>query len=377
VSSVDISAEVPGRIVALTVAEGDSVAQGDLLLRLDDAQYRSRVEQARAASRSAAANLALSEARLEKTTKDRDRLQALMDKDLASAEALEEAATNVSVQQADVEARRQELARNEAALLDAEDNLEKTVYRAPVTGVVSRLNVEVGEIVITGTMNNPGTVILTVSDLSVMEVEAEVDETDVVAVRPGQKASISVDAFPDTTFEGTVSSVGNSGRRQGQGGVNEVINFEVDVRFNTADPRLKPGMTADVEVETKTREDVLNVPIQSLVARSRGTVEKDRKAAAGREKAETADTTETAAADSLRGEDKEAWEKEVLEGVYAVVDGKAVFVPVKTGIADASRIEVTGDLTEGDAVVSGPYRVLRDLKEGTRIKGETSESEAD
>jgi HlyD family secretion protein len=354
------------------------VAQGDLLLRLDDAQYRSRVEQARAASRSAAANLALSEARLEKTTKDRDRLQALMDKDLASAEALEEAATNVSVQQADVEARRQELARNEAALLDAEDNLEKTVYRAPVTGVVSRLNVEVGEIVITGTMNNPGTVILTVSDLSVMEVEAEVDETDVVAVRPGQKASISVDAFPDTTFEGTVSSVGNSGRRQGQGGVNEVINFEVDVRFNTADPRLKPGMTADVEVETKTRSDVLTVPIQSLVARSRGTIEKDRKAAARGEKGgETANAAaDTAAADTLRGEKKEAWEKEVVEGVYAVADDRAVFVPVTTGIADESRIEVTGDMKEGDVVVSGPYRVLRDLKEGTKIKGETSDSEA-
>jgi HlyD family secretion protein len=208
-----------------------------------------------------------------------------------------------------------------------------------------------------------------------MEVEAEVDETDVVAVRPGQKSTISVDAFPDTTFAGTVSSVGNSGRRQGAGGVNEVINFEVDVRFNTADPRLKPGMTADVEVETKTRTDVLTVPIQALVARSRGTIEKDRKAAhKDMEQAEA--SADSAAADTLRGEAREAREKEVVEGVYAVVDDRAVFVPVTTGIADESRIEVTGELAEGDVVVSGPYRVLRDLKEGTKIKGETSDSEA-
>ena len=359
VSSVDISAEVPGRIVELAVAEGDSVPRGALLLRLDSAQYKSRVEQAGASLRSARANLALSEARLEKFESDRKRSEALHARDLASAEAVERAVTDYRVQFADVEARREDVARLQASLEDARDDLEKTVYRAPVAGIVSRLNIEEGEIVITGTMNNPGTVILTIADLSRMEVEAEVDETDVVTVAVGQIAHITVDAIPDTTFAGTVVSVGNSGRR-GSGG-DEVINFEVKVRFDVSDPRLKPGMTADIEVETGTREGVLTVPIQSLAARSRSRIDQDRRDLAERE-------GEAAPPDSLDDEEKEARDKEIVEGVYKVVDGTAVFVEVSPGIADESRIEVTGELVEGDVVVSGPYKALRELKEGTRIK---------
>lgn len=364
VASVDLSAEVPGRIVELRVAEGDSVSEGDLLLRLDDAQYKSRVEQAEAFLHSAEADLALAEARLEKASSDRDRSRALVEKNLASAEALEQAETDFRVQRADTEARRQELARRQAALADARDDLEKTVYRAPVSGIVSRLNVEQGEIVITGTMNNPGTVILSIADLTRMEVEAEVDETDVVYVRTGQRAEITVDALPDTTFEGTVAAVGNSGRRGGAASGNEVINFEVTVRFQDTDPRLKPGMTADVEVETRTRDGVLTVPIQSLVARSQGVVWKDRKEAAQRAK----ETEVKSPGDSLSTDAKDDWEKEVLEGVYKIVDDTAVFVPVQAGISDESRIEVSGDLAEGDKIVDGPYKVLRELKEGTRIE---------
>jgi HlyD family secretion protein len=376
VSSVDISAEVPGRIIELAVEEGDSVTQGYLLLRLDDAQYRSRVEQAEAAYRSARASMSLSEARLEKFENDKNRLKALQEQDLASAEAEERAVTDYRVQIADVEARREEVARLNAARADARDNFEKTVYRAPVSGIVAQLNVEEGEIVITGTMNNPGTVILTIADLSAMEVEAEVDETDVVDVEVGQKASITVDAIADTTFEGTVVTVGNSGRRRGGGAADEVINFEVKVRFDDSDSRLKPGMTADVEVETRTRRGVLAVPIQSLVARSQGKLEQDRKAAARKQKkdkkndaeADTSGGSDSDTTEAMSDSEREKWEKEVVEGVYKIVDEKAVFTKVKTGIADESKIEVSGDLAEGDDLVNGPYRVLRGLKEGTRIK---------
>ena len=371
VSSVDISAEVPGRIVELAVAEGDSVIQDQLLLRLDDAQYQSRVAQVWALLRSSQANLALSEARLEKFKNDKDRLEALKGRDLASEQAVEQALTDYRVQTADVEAKRQDVARQAAALIDAKDNLQKTVYKAPVSGVVSRLNIEEGEIVITGTMNNPGTVILTIADLSHMEVEAEVDETDVVSVLVGQNAEISVDAIPDTTFEGTVVTVGNSGRRRGTGTNNEVINFEVKVRFDHGDIRLKPGMTADIVVETQTRSDVLIVPIQSLVARSRRTLARDRKA---RDRREGVDSL-TAEPDSMSAAEKKKWEKEVVEGVYAVVDDQAVFVPIEVGIADDTRIEVRGELSEGDVLVSGPYKVLRDLKEGTRVKKSEDESD--
>jgi HlyD family secretion protein len=364
VSSVDISAEVPGRIEVLSVAEGDSVTKGQLLLQLDDAQYQSRVDQAEAALQSARAGFRLSEARLEKLAKDKDRLEAMFSRDLASPEAVEGARTDYRVQDADLEARRQEVSRAEAAVSDARDNLKKTIYRAPVSGIVSRLNVEAGEIALVGTMNNPGTVILTIADLSLMEVEAEVDETDVVHVAPGQTAEISVDAFPDTTFAGTVITVGSSGRSRGLGTADEAINFEVKVRFDSFDPRLKPGMTADVDIETSTRTDVLAIPIQALVARSRGTLERDLRALARRHKQDVP----VSPADSLSDTEKEKWEKEIVEGVYKLVDDKAVFVELVSGIADDTRIEISGEIAEGDRVVSGPYRVLRELKEGTKIE---------
>ena len=370
VASVDISAEVPGRVIELKVAEGDSVKAGDLLLRLDDAQYRSRVDQASAALKSAQAGLVLAEARLGQLDKDQNRLAALKEKDLASAEALEKVRTDYSVQRAEADARREEVSRMKATLADAEADLRKTVYHSPVSGVVSRLSIELGEIVMTGTMNNPASVIMTISDLAMMQVEAEVDESDIVNVHPGQPAKITVDAIPDTTFKGHVATVGNSGRQNNPGASvsEEVVNFEVKVQFDQPDPRLKPGMTADVEVETQTHADVTAVPIQALVARSRLVLENDEKAAAKKSKKNKKKITVHAAPDSLKGPAREKWEKEVVEGVFKVVNNEAVFMPVKPGISDEAMIEVTGDLASGDKVVTGPYRVLKDLKEGVRVK---------
>jgi len=358
-AAVDISAEVPGRIVEMAVAEGDTVAKGDLLLRLEDGRYRGRVQQAEASLRTARANLNLSRARLEKAGRDLERLEGLRKVELASDEAVDRSRTDDKVARAEVEARAQEVARSEAALTIARDDLAKTVYRAPIAGLVSRLNVEEGENVIVGTMNNPGTVILSIADMSVMEVEAEVDETDVVTVRPGQEAAITVDAIPDVEFPGTVATVGNSGRGRSRGSTDQAVNFEVTVRFRDADPRLRPGMTADVEIRTETRRGVLTVPIQALVARSRGSVLDLRAEAAGE------DSTHV---EPPEGTDRETWRKEVLEGLYRVEDGVVHFVEVEAGIADGSRIQVEGDVKEEDRVVSGPYRVLRDLKEGTHVK---------
>ena len=367
VASVDISAEVPGRVVELKVAEGDSVKEGDLLLRLDDAQYRSRVDQASAALKSAQASLVLAEARLSQLEKDQNRLAALNEKDLASAEALEKARTDYTVQRAEDDARREEVSRMRATLADAQADLRKTVYHSPVSGIVSRLSIELGEIVMTGTMNNPASVIMTVADLGMMQVEAEVDESDIVDVHPGQPAKITVDAIPDTTFKGHVVMVGNSGRQNNPGASasDEVVNFEVKVQFDRPDVRLKPGMTADVEVETQTHAEVLAVPIQALVARSRLSLENDEKAAAKKSKKKL---TIHAAPDSLKGPAREKWEKEVVEGVFKLVNNESVFMPVKTGISDEAMIEVRGDLASGDKVVIGPYRVLKDLKEGVKVK---------
>jgi len=367
VSSVDISAEVPGRVVELKVAEGDSVRAGDLLLRLDDTQYTSRVAQAQAGIKSAGANLVLAEARLTQFEKDKKRLEALNEKDLASAEAVEKAHTDYDVQHAEVDARREEVSRMKANLADAEADLRKTAYRSPVDGIVSRLSIEMGEIVMTGTMNNPASVIMTISDLGMMQVEAEVDESDIVDVHPGQPAKITVDAIPDTTFKGHVVTVGNSGRQStpGASASEEVVNFEVKVQFDRPDRRLKPGMTADVEVETRTHPEVVAIPIQALVARSRLVLEKDEKMAMKKSKKKV---FIHAAPDTLKGTAREKWEKEVVEGVFKLVNNEAVFMPVKTGISDEAMIEVMGDLAAGDKVVTGPYRVLKDMKEGVRVK---------
>ena len=366
VASVDISAEVPGRVVELAVAEGDSVRAGDLLLRLDDAQYRSRVQQAEAGLKSAQASLVLAEARLTQLEKDRTRMEALEGKGLASAEALEKLRTDYTVQHADVMARREEVARMKANLDDMRADLAKTVYRSPVNGIVSRLSIEQGEIVMTGTMNNPASIIMTIADLGLMQVEAEVDETDIVDVRPNQPAKITVDAIPDATFKGHVVTVGNSGRQNNPNATaDEVVNFEVKVQFDEPDPRLKPGMTADVEVETQTRSEVLAVPIQALVARSRLVLEREEKAATKKHKTKM---LVRAAPDTLKGAAREKWEKEVVEGVFKIENDQSVFMPVKTGISNESLIEVTGDLAAGDQVVTGPYRILKDMKEGTKVK---------
>jgi HlyD family secretion protein len=164
-----------------------------------------------------------------------------------------------------------------------------------------------------------------------------------------------------------VITVGNSGRQTAPGASasDEVVNFEVKVQFDQPDWRLKPGMTADVEVETQTHSEVTAVPIQALVARSRLALENDEKAAAKKSKKKV---TIHAAPDSLKGPAREKWEKEVVEGVFKLVNNEAVFMAVKTGISDESMIEVRGDLAAGDKVVVGPYRVLKDLKEGVRVK---------
>ncbi len=366
VASVDLSAEVPGRVQTLHVAEGDSVKKDDLLLVLDAEQYRSRVAQAQAGLNSTRASLRLAEAQLDKLSRDKDRQEAMNEKGLTSAEALDRARTDYQVQVAQVEAQRQDVARMEASVRDSRDDLKKTEYRAPVSGVISRLNIEEGEMAIVGTMNNPGTVILTISDLAEMQVVAEVDEADIIHVAVGQKAKITVDAIPDTSFDGAVVSVGSSGRGSGLGTVDEAINFEVEVRFVTPDPRLKPGMTADVDIETETRTDVLTVPIQALVARSRGALDRDRAAVDRREK--KGGRKAAAPADTLDETAREKRDKEIVEGVYKLVDGKATFVPVTSGIADDTRIEVKGELSPEDLIVSGPYGVLKDLKDGVKVK---------
>jgi HlyD family secretion protein len=361
---VKVSADIPGKIVALRVKEGDAVKRGQLMLQLDDTQYRSGYEQANAALASARARVGEAEAALRVADANYERQRALFQQKLLSQAEWDQATNFHESARVAALTAREEVSRSQASVVAARDNLEKCRFLAPFDGVVSALNVEQGEIVITGTMNNPGTQILVVSDLSRMLVRADVDETDVVDMRIGQKARISVDAIPDTTFEGTVVEIGNTAKRSAMSAVEGQTNFEVEVVFDHNVPQVRPGMTADVEIETATAAQVRAVPIQAVVVRT----ERDLERAAKQETRKKPRRSEAAAAeeDTVGKKDKE------ITGVFVVKDGAATFVPVKTGIASETMIEVTGEIGADAQVVSGPYKALRELKPGSKVKSEAA-----
>lgn len=368
---VNLSAQVPGRIIQLPVAEGDTVTRGQLLIRLDDTQYRAAVEASRAAVKSAQATYELTKARLERSRQTLQRQKTMADQKMVSPEAVEIAVTEVRVAEAELAARAEDISRARSSVETAQDDLSKTVYSAPTAGVISKLNVKLGEIVITGTMNNPGTVIMTIADLSRMQVEAEVDETDVVDVRPGQEVKITVDAMPDTSFRGVVTTIAASAQTGVAQGAETATNFLVKTLFADDIPSLRPGMTADVEVTTAKHENSLTIPLAALVARDRRTLERQKKQYEERKAGGGSKANAKGKKGDSEDEDEEkpqGKEEKLIEGVFVFQEGHALFVPVRTGISDDTHIEIFTDLKAGDQVVGGPYKTLRELKYGADVK---------
>ena len=364
-TQVKISADIPGKVTHLLVKEGDRVKQGQLMLQLDDTQYRANYNQARAALASAIAHQRDADAALKVADANYTRQRALFEQKLLSDAEWDQATSSYESAHVAVASGHEEISRCQAALDGAKDNLDKCSFRAPVDGVVSSLDVEQGEIVVTGTMNNPGTQILVVSDLSRMLVRADVDETDVVDMKLGQKTKISVDAMPDTSFAGTVTEIGNTAKRSITSTVEGQTNFEVKVVFDTNVPQVRPGMTADVDIETATHTKTRAVPIQAVVVRTQRELDRAlNKGKAGR-KPRVGDAA-AAEEDTVGRKDKE------ITGVFVNRGGVATFVPVRTGIASETMIEVFGDVKEGDQVVTGPYKALRELKPQAKIKPETA-----
>lgn len=362
-TQVKVSADIPGKVIILNIKEGDSVKRGQLLLGIDDTQYRSQNQQASAALASAKARVREAESALRVSDANYGRQRALFEQKLLSQAEWDGATNSHEGARVALATAQEEVARAQAAKDASADNLSKCRFFAPFDGVVSALNVEKGEIVITGTMNNPGTQILVVSDLSRMLVRAEVDETDVVDMQIGQKAKISVDAFPDTTFEGTVTEIGNTAKRSSISSVEGQTNFEVKVVFDHQVDAVRPGMTADVDIATGTHEKTLVVPIQAVIIRTQSQL--DRAAKKPGQKAPKKKTTALAADEDTAGRrDPE------ITGVLVAKEGVTTFVPVRTGLASETMIEVTGDLKENDTVVSGPYKALRELKPGAKVKKE-------
>ena len=347
-TDVKISAYVPAKITKLPVEEGDEVRKGQLLVQLDDTDYRAAVNRSRA-------ELASAKASREQSQLTFDRQKELFEKKLSSEESYDMARTELDL----AEARYQQAT---ASLDQARYNLSKTTMTSPMDGIVTSLNAEVGEIVMIGTMNNPGTVIMTVSDMSEIETEVEVDETDIAQVKLGQETEISVDAYPDTTFKGKVTEIGHTARISGLGTQDQVTNFMVKVMLIDEVPSIRPGMSASVDITTDSRTDALNVPIQAVVMREE---KSDTLTSEEQEKEGAVASTDSG---SVKGEKKDKKEKKEVEGIFLVAEGRAKFVQVATGIADQQNIEIISGINEDDQVVTGSYKILRTLKDGDKVK---------
>ncbi|MDM7916130.1 MAG: efflux RND transporter periplasmic adaptor subunit, partial [Candidatus Eisenbacteria bacterium] len=353
-----------GRVQNLAVVEGQAVGAGDLLLVLDDERYRSILSGMEAQVKAAEAELELSTANLALTRQNLARQEKLFAEKLVSDETMQSIRTQGRVDEARVSAAREALRQRRSALDEARKNLEETVFRSPIDGIVTAVNVEQGENVITGTMNNPGTVILTVADLDTMEVEAEVDETDVVRIAPGLSAKVKVDAWEDSALVGLVRAVGMSGRKGSQSQQAQGTNFKVEVRIVDPPAGLRPGMSADIEVLTGERDSAVVVPIQSLTAQpervwKRWLEARDRPRGGKRSReAQEPDTAPAAVGENL------------VDGIFLHRDGKAIFTPVTLGLRGDTHVEILGAVQPGDEVVTGPYRSLRNLKDGDAIRRE-------
>ena len=353
-STVELSSDISARVSALLVEEGEDVQAGQVLLRLDPAQYQAGVSRSEAMLSQARASQAQMEANLLRSQRDLDRFLALRQRDslLVSTQQVDDARTGVEVAEAQLRSAEFGVSQAQASLDEAQDRLSKTIIRAPMAGKVTRLNVEQGETVIIGTMNNAGSLILTISDLSVIEAVMQVDETDVPQVSLGDSASVRIDAFPDRVFTGRVTEIGNSAIRppsQQTAGQQAAIDFEVVITLDPTDADLRPDLSATADIVTDVRDDVLTVPIIALTVR-----EPEADSAA-------ADTASAKASDGPKAVKDQ-------EGVFLVGDGKVTFTPITVGISGQEYFEVVSGLQVNDTVVAGPYQVIRQLKNGDPVK---------
>ncbi len=362
---VDISSNVMGQITELRVEEGDVVRAGDFLLRIDPVRYRSEVEQVEASIASAETNLQLANENLAYAKDVLDRREGLYRQDLLAKETYLEAVQAVAREERTVRMREQELQRLRAQLSASQHQLSMVSFSSPIAGVITKLNVEEGETAITGTMNNPGTVLLTIADLSVVEAEIEIDETDIVHVELGQPAEVRIDAFADRVFAAEVIEVGKSPITSGA--TTQAINFKVVVRVLETVPGARPGLSCTADIVTATRDQAVAVPIQALILRE---VRVDENGAIIEQDplAELIAAAEGASADGDNG----AGELQELEGAFVLEDGRAVFRPIEVGIAGERHFEVLSGLDVGQEVVTGPFDVIRSLQTGDAIQARSA-----
>ena len=379
---VNISADTMGRVTGLAVNEGDRVKRGQFLLEIDPRNLRTRVQSGEAslsAARSQAEQLrlALESARVNlKAAQDNHRRQQELWKGgLTTREQLERAENELKVRESELRVQEQNvrtqqlrMQQESATLESARYDLSKVRIESPINGIVTRRNIEEGETAVTGTMNNPGTVLLTIADMSIIEAEVEVDETDIPNVQLGQKAKVTVDAMPNKTFTAKVTEIGNSPIQVTGQAASQATNFKVVLTIDGEIPDVRPGFTCTAEITTATRDNALAVPIQAMTIRemvvdgSGNIVREPVKADAPRPRRGTVANTDL----------KPGQSRKELEGVFVVRDNRAEFVPVTTGIAGEKYFEVLSGVKEKDQVITGPFASVREISDGSPVKVEAA-----
>ena len=419
---VELQAEISGVITELFVEEGDRVKKGDLLLKIDPVQTRSdtRAQEAILASamsdvRSQKAQIAVQESILdqertsirvaeievETARKNLDlaqsifeRKQGLFEDNLISRDEYDTVKNNLlnaentlaTSEGRLLQAKAQYKVRNlmveqaheghgaslsrveqQRAMLErSRDMLSKTEIRTPLDGVITQMNVEVGERAVPGTLNNPAATLMIIADLSIIEAEVEVDETDIVDLELGQKAVVKVDALPDNPIDGTVTEIGNSAIQK-LGQEQEAKDFKVVIQLVEPPKSLRPGLSCTGEITTAVREEVLSIPIQALTIREFPVDEEGHLI----RKEKDADEEKT---DAGEGDEAEEPETKEFEGVFRLVEKKVEFVPVETGITGDKEIEILAGVEDDDTIVTGSYKTLRTLADGDSVEVEEEES---
>jgi HlyD family secretion protein len=381
--SVQISAETVGKVVDLQVNEGDRVKAGQPLLQIDPRNLETQVQNREASLGTARSTLDQTRSQvdsakvaLKQAQDDFRRQEGLWSGGLTTRDAYERAANNVKTMETNVAQAEQSVRTQEQRIKAEEANVESARYDltklrivSPIDGLVTRRNIEEGETVMMGTMNNAGTVLLEIADMSVIEAEIEVDETDIPFVAMGQRAKVTIDALPDQTFMSKVTEVGNSPiQATGAAASNatRATNFKVVVTIDGAVPNVRPGFTCTAVITTATRQQALSVPIQATTVREMVVDEEGNLVRSDPARGRSGTAGRSAVAGPV--ELKPGQARKELEGVFQIKNGHAVFTPIKTGIAGEKYFEVLSGLAPGDEVITGPFASVRSLKDGDPVK---------
>jgi HlyD family secretion protein len=355
-TSVDISADITGRITDIAVREGDPVKRGQFLLQIDPAQYQAAVARAQGAVASTQATLVQTKATRDQAERAWNRARQLtqLGDNLIAPETAEQAQTAFDVAEANYQSTKAQLEQARAGLQEARDNLAKTRLTAPMSGRVVRLAVEEGEVAVPGTFSRETGLLMTIADLSVILAKVQVDETDVVRLRQNDSVEVTIDAYRDTTFWGRVTKVSHSAKltptETASGSTDRAVDFDVEITLQRPPADIRPDLSCTARIITDTRDRALSIPIIALTVREHEKIPNESEGAPP--------------VDTLRARFKQ---KEA-EGVFVVRKGVATFRPVKTGVAGDEYFEVIDGLREGETIVAGTYQAIRDLKDGAKVR---------